>query len=80
EQAETFHWTPAPLQEVCVAHASPYLDDRFEAAAAELSTCDVVVMHCMGYTEEQRRRVREASGTPVLLARRLVASAMAQLL
>jgi len=37
-------------------------------------------MHCMGYTEAQRGRVAAASGRPVLLARRLVASAVAQLL
>jgi len=34
----------------------------------------------MGYTGEQRRRVAEGSGRPVLLARRLVAAAVAQLL
>lgn len=80
EQADDFHWKPAAHQEVHVAHASPYAEDRFEAAAQELARCDVVVMHCMGYTEEQRRRVTRVSGRPVLLARRLVASAVAQLL
>lgn len=80
EQAEDFHWRPAPHQVLRVAHASPYEGDRFEAAASELSGCDAVVMHCMGYTEAQRRRVAAASGRPVLLARRLVASALSQLL
>ena len=80
EQADDFHWRPAPHQELRVAHASPYEGDRFEVAAVELAGCDVVVMHCMGYTEVQRRRVAAASGRPVLLARRLVASAVAQLL
>jgi protein AroM len=37
-------------------------------------------MHCMGYTEAQRAVVAEASGRPVLLARRMVASALSQLL
>jgi protein AroM len=80
EQAEDFHWKPAFGQVLRVAHASPYEGERFEEAASGLSDCDVVVMHCMGYTEEQRRRVAAASGRPVLLARRLVASALAQLL
>jgi protein AroM len=80
EQLDAFHWRPSPFQEMRVSHASPYAGDRFAEAGAELSECDVVVMHCMGYTEEQRRRVAEASGRPVLLARRLVASAVAQLL
>jgi protein AroM len=80
EQAADFHWEPAAHQEVRSAFASPYEGDRFPAAAAELAACDVIVMHCMGYTEAQRRRVADASGRPVLLARRLVASAVAQLL
>lgn len=80
EQADDFHWRPAPGQELRVTHASPYEGGRFEVAAAELADCDVVVMHCMGYTEAQRRRVATVSGRPVLLARRFVASAVAQLL
>jgi protein AroM len=80
EQADDFHWRPAPHQEVRTTFASPYVGDRFDAAGAELADCDVVVMHCMGYTEAQRGRVAAASGRPVLLARRLVASAVAQLL
>jgi protein AroM len=80
EQADTFHWKPGPYQDLRVVHASPYGEDRFERAASDLAECDVVVMHCMGYTEEQRRRVARASGRPVLLARRFVASAVVQLL
>jgi protein AroM len=80
EQADEFHYRPGPQQELRTSFASPYAGDRFAEAGAELADCDVVVMHCMGYTEEQRRRVADASGRPVLLARRLVASAVAQLL
>jgi protein AroM len=80
EQAGEFHWKPAPHQEVRATWASPYVGDRFDEAARELSGCDAVVMHCMGFTEEQRRRVVAASGRPVLLARRFVAAAVAQLL
>jgi len=80
EQVGTFHWRPSPDQEIRVSHASPYVGDRFVEAGAELSDCDVIVMHCMGYNEEQRRRVAAAAGRPVLLARRLVAAAVAQLL
>ncbi len=80
EQADEFHWKPAPHQELSVTWASPYVGDRFDEAARELSGCDAVVMHCMGFTEEQRTRVARASGRPVLLARRFVAAAVAQLL
>lgn len=80
EQEEEFHFKPAPHQELRVTWASPYVGDRFDEAARELSGCDAVVMHCMGYTEQQRARVARASGRPVLLARRFVAAAVAQLL
>lgn len=80
EQADDVHWTPGPGQELVVAHASPYLGNRFGEAAAELAPCDVVVMHCMGYTEDHRLEVARVSGRPVLLARRIVAAALAQLL
>jgi len=80
EQAAEFHWRPAVHQELRASWASPYVGDRFDEAARELSGCDAVVMHCMGFTEDQRRRVARASGRPVLLARRFVAAAVAQLL
>ena len=64
---------------VLMAHASPYSDRRVEDAARDLAKADLVVMHCMGYTEAMRRSVVDVTGKPVLLARRLVASAVAQL-
>ena len=62
------------------AAASPYRADDFARAAHELTDADLVVMHCMGYTEAMRRSVAAVTGRPVLLARRLVASAVSQLL
>ena len=62
------------------SHASPYAGDRFEEAAAELSAADVIVLHCMGYSLEHKRRVAAATGKPVLLAREMVASAVGWLL
>lgn len=63
-----------------VSHASPYSGDRFEEAAPELAGASVIVLHCMGYTEAMRTRMAEATGKPVLLARRMVAGAVAQVL
>lgn len=74
------HYAPSGGRRLRTAHATPYGDDDFVAAGRALSDCDLVVMHCMGYTEAQRGAVAEGSGRPVLLARRLVASALAQLL
>ena len=80
EQARGFHLRPTPDQEILFSHASPYEGDRFTQGARELAGADLVVMHCMGYTETQREVVARISGRPVLLARRLVATALANLL
>jgi protein AroM len=74
------HYTPSGGRRLRTAHASPYGRDDFVAAGRSLSDCDLVVMHCMGYTEAQRAAVANGSGRPVLLSRRLVAAALAQLL
>lgn len=55
------------------ASASPYSDGDFEAAGRALAGTDMVVMHCMGYSEAMRRRVAATAGRPVMLARSLVA-------
>lgn len=79
EQAGDVSFRPRDGQETVVTHASPYDGDRFAEAGRELADTDVVIMHCMGYTEDQRDAVAAASGRPVLLARRLVAAALAQI-
>ena len=79
EQAEDFHLRPGPGQELIVSHASPYEGDRFADAAQELAEADLIVMHCMGYTESQREVIARVSGRPVLLARSLVAAALSNL-
>jgi protein AroM len=78
-QMDEFHARGQGRSSVVLAHASPYSDGRFEDAARELGKADLIVMHCMGYTEAMRRRVAAVSGKPVLLARRLVANAVAEL-
>lgn len=79
-QAREHHYVPADRQRLQTAHASPYADEDFEAIGRELADCELIVMHCMGYTEAQQAAVAKGSGRPVLLARRLVSSALAQLL
>jgi protein AroM len=65
-----------------VSHASPYSNggDRWETAAGELRGSDLIALHCMGYTESMRTRMAEATGKPVVLARRVLAAAVAQIL
>jgi protein AroM len=79
-QMDEFHVREHGRTSVVLAHASPYSDGRFEDAARELAKTDLIVMHCMGYSEAMRGRVAAVSGKPVLLARRLVANAVAELI
>ena len=59
--------------------ASPYGDLRFADAGRELADADMIIMHCMGYSEDMRRQVADGSGRPVLLARQIVGSAVRDL-
>jgi len=68
------------LVDAIMSHASPYDGNRLQQAAGELADADLVVMHCMGYSEAMRQKMAELTGKPVLLARRMVATAVAQLL
>ncbi len=79
EQMKEFHFQPPRGQVLRLSHASPYRPGRLEQAGRQLADVDVVVMHCMGYTGSMRETVASASGRPVLLARRLVAAAVGQL-
>ena len=68
--------------EVVFAAASPY-GERIELtqAAEELEgyPLDLVVMDCMGYTWAHRRVVMQATGRPVILASRVVARIVGEL-
>lgn len=78
-EAERRGW-PLGEMRVVASHSTPYRDSRFAEAARELADADLIVMHCMGYDEAMLARVRAATRAPVLLARRLVAGALRQLL
>jgi protein AroM len=59
--------------------ASPYAGDDMAAKAAALADCDLVIMHCMGYSDAMRAEVRSAISAPVLLSRRIVSGAIRQI-
>lgn len=86
EQVDFFHMAVPLSCETQVVHASPYDADagqaarNFAQAGQALASCDLIVMHCMGYAERMRQAVAQASGRPVLLSNRLVAQALSQLL
>jgi protein AroM len=82
-QKATFRCEPAGDRPFVLSHASPYSphsNARWETAARELEEADLVVMHCMGYTEPMRQKLADRTKKPVLLARRMLAAAVAQVL
>lgn len=78
-QVQEFHLHDGARRLIRATHYSPYSGDRLDAAAAELADCDLLVLHCMGYTEAMRARVAARVRRPVLLARRIVAAALQQI-
>jgi protein AroM len=76
-QIDEFHGIPGI--ETRAAGASPYMagnEAALREAGAALADTDIIVMHCIGYSEAMRRQVREAAGRPVLLSRGVVAHAI----
>jgi len=68
---------------VRVEPASPYGPvDAVVRAAGRLSQwgADIVVMDCIGYTLAMKEMVKEATGTPVILARSILSRVLAELL
>jgi protein AroM len=76
-QIDEFHGIPGV--ETKAASASPYRagnEAALHEAGTELADTDIIVMHCIGYSEAMRQQVKQASNKPVLLSRRLVAHAI----
>lgn len=84
EQAEharqnLYHITP----NITVVNASPYGPGNPVQRAAEVlknKDIDLVVMHCMGFTKDHRKVMRELTGKPVILANSIVARTIGELL
>jgi protein AroM len=76
-QIDEFHGIPGVA--IKAAAASPYLahpEAALRDGGAALADTDIIVMHCIGYSEAMRQVVKQASGRPVLVSRRLVAHAI----
>lgn len=65
----------------CSEAATPYATSDIESAAHSLKAqgATLLVMDCMGYTEEHKARAHQATGLPVILARSLVAKVASEL-
>lgn len=79
-QVKEFHVKTDGERKVTATHYSPYSGDRLETAARDVADCDLIVMHCMGYSEAMRGRAAAVTQKPVLLARRIVAGAVQQII
>lgn len=62
------------------SHAAPRDGQALRQAVAQLAGCEILVLNSIGYNEGDKALVAELSGRPVVLARRLVASAVSLLL
>lgn len=70
------------VEHIEVLTASPYGNmTQLELAAKAFKTLDIdlIVLDCMGYTEEMRRSVSEVSGKPVILSKVLAAKIVSAL-
>ncbi|WP_162894660.1 AroM family protein [Rhizobium terrae] len=63
-----------------IVSASPYAGENVYERAKQLEGCDLVVMHCMGYSAAMLDEVRRAVDAPVLLSRRVVAGVVRQMI
>lgn len=69
--------------EVKVLAASPYSKlDEFEEAINILKKqdIDIIIMDCIGYTQDMKNRVKEGTGKMVILSRTIVARALGEIL
>ncbi|WP_085124924.1 AroM family protein [Tistlia consotensis] len=49
---------------------------RLEEAARQLGDCELILMHSVGYTEDEAQRIVALTGKPVVTARRVIAGAL----
>jgi protein AroM len=73
------HITPR----ITVTDASPYADRSRVSRASMLlkeANCDLIVMYCMGFTQELTKEVRSMTKKPVILSSTIVARTIGELL
>jgi protein AroM len=76
-QIDEFHGIPGMATKAVAA--SPYQagsETAMREAGASLADTDIILMHCIGYTEAMRKMVKQAANRPVLVSRQLVAHAI----
>lgn len=70
--------------DVVVVNGSPYNgDDEIDEVIMELNkedNIDLIVLDCMGYTQEMKNKVSKGTGKPVILSRTIVARVIGEIL
>lgn len=63
--------------DIFVLHGSPYGDmeelDRVISALGKHENVDLIVLDCMGYTQDMKLKIFERTNIPVILAKTLIA-------
>ncbi|MFB5674963.1 AroM family protein [Paenibacillus terreus] len=75
-------YTPYGMNPV-FAVASPYINnpEHYRAAALELKEkADIILLDCMGYTEEARQLIAWTSGKPVVLSNAIMAKLVSEMI
>ena len=84
EQKENLKPKYSPFgMEPVFAVASPYKNDpdSYKAAADELKNhVDIILLDCMGYTEEARQLLSSATGLPVILSNAIMAKLVSEMI
>ncbi|MED3575528.1 AroM family protein [Cytobacillus praedii] len=84
EQKESLYPKFSPFGlEPFFAVASPYHDDQagYEEAAENLKNkVDIILLDCMGYTEEAREMISKATGLPVILSNAIMAKLTSEMI
>lgn len=65
---------------IVATHATEGDRASIASAVLDLADCEIIVLNSIGFSEADRQIVAKASGKPVVLARRMIASAMRLLL
>ncbi|QCI65914.1 AroM family protein [Phreatobacter stygius] len=80
--SEASKWAALARQPIYAA-ASPYAEGQaeLEAAARDLAArgADILLMDCMGFLEQHRQVVAQASGLPVILSNALIAKVVSEI-
>ncbi len=75
-QVDHLRLSPQAKAKTKTVVARPGNDDDFTVALQAIADSEIIVLHSMAYAEEDRLRIKQLAGRPVVSAQHLVASAI----